>query len=133
MSEVNFFCLGRGLVCFLNSVLIWPKSEAFLLVVTSLSSCSIICSAAHMASRSVEMVRWSSGPASWRVLRPAWGGVMSDGWEILSKYFSHLEDCCFVCGGLGSSLHLLLLLESPEVILNEEGCIELSHSDVVIN
>ena len=61
-------------------------------------------------------------------------GVMSEGWEgIFCRNISHLEDCCFVCGSLGSSLHLLLLLESPEVILNEESCIELSHRDVVIN
>ena len=46
---------------------------------------------------------------------------------------SHLEDCCLVCGGLGRSLHLLLLLKSPEVVLDEESCIELSNRHVIVN
>ena len=53
--------------------------------------------------------------------------------ERFCKNISHLEDCGFVCGGLGGSLNLLLLLESPEVILNEESCIELSNRHVIVN
>ena len=89
-SEASFFCLGSGLVCFRNSVCSCPNKEAFCrrVVVVIISSfnitiiiiiisiitiilTSIICSAASIASRSVEMVRCSSGPASCRVRRPA--------------------------------------------------------------
>ena len=70
-SDVIFFCLGNGLVCFLNSVAIWPNSGAFLRVEMSSSPPITIASAAIIASRSVEIVRWSSGPASCRVRKPA--------------------------------------------------------------
>ena len=72
-SEASFFCLGSGLVALLNSVCSAPKRlDCCLLVVVVICSSSIICSAASIASRSVEIVLWSSGPASCRVLRPAW-------------------------------------------------------------
>ena len=71
-SEASFFCLGSGLVALLNSVCSAPKRlDCCLLVVVVICSSSIICSAASIASRSVEIVLWSSGPASCRVLRPA--------------------------------------------------------------
>ena len=147
-SEVSFFCLGSGLVCFLNSVVSWPSSEWFLRVV--IISSSIISSAAIMASRSVEIVLCSSGPASCRVLRPAWKNI-----SILKKLFSsylmiinlvfslnifisdwirlNLEDCWFISWSLSSSLHFLLLLESPEVVLDQECCVELANSNIIIN
>ena len=77
-SEASFFCLGWGLVALLISVCSAPKRlDCCLLVVVVICICSssIICSAASIASRSVEIVLWSSGPASCRVLRPAWAEV----------------------------------------------------------
>ena len=89
-SEASFFCLGSGLVCFRNSVCSCPNKEAFcrrvvvviissfnitisiIIIIITILLTSIICSAASIASRSVEMVRCSSGPASCRVRRPAW-------------------------------------------------------------
>lgn len=70
-SDASFFCLGSGLVCFLNSVASCPNSGAFRRVGISSSRSSCMASAAIMASRSVDIVRCSSGPASCKVLRPA--------------------------------------------------------------
>lgn len=46
----------------------------------------------------------------------------------------HLESVCVMVSQLVHLLHLLLaLLETPEVVLDEESCIELTHGDVIIS
>lgn len=46
----------------------------------------------------------------------------------------HLESVCVMVSQLMHLLHLLLaFLETPEVVLDEESCIELADGDVIIS
>lgn len=47
---------------------------------------------------------------------------------------AHLESVCVMVSKLVHLLHLLLaFLETSEVVLDEESCIELTHGDVIIS
>jgi len=49
------------------------------------------------------------------------------------QLFGDLEDCALVCGRLCCRLRFLFLLESAEVVLDQEGGVELPHRHVVFN
>jgi hypothetical protein len=49
------------------------------------------------------------------------------------QLFGDLEDCALVCGRLCCSLGFLFLLKSAEVVLDQEGGVELPHRHVVFN
>ena len=60
-------------------------------------------------------------------------GHMTWSHDLSCKMVAHLKRVGVLMSQLVHLLHLLLaLLEATEVVLDEEGCIELAHSDVII-
>ncbi len=49
------------------------------------------------------------------------------------QLFGDLEDCALVCGRLCCRFRFFFLLESAEVVLDQEGGVELPHRHVVFN